>query len=119
MMDDQWMGAPRFRKQLTDIRDAGDGILIRVEVPGVDRGDIELNLTETTLEISAKKKTGKDMEGDGAYMSERRFSSFRQAVSLPVEVIPEKAEARFYQGVLYIEVPKVRPEGRGKRLEIE
>lgn len=102
---------------IADISDTGDKLVIEIEIPIIERNDIELSLTETSLEISAQRKTGKEAKKEGAYMSERSFSSFRRALSLPVEVIPEKAEARFEQGVLHIEVPKA--EATGRKVEIK
>lgn len=103
-----------FRTPLIDVRDLEDKLAIDIEIPGVEKSDIELKLTETTLEISARKKVGKEVERDGVYLSERGFSIFRRTMFLPVEVIPEKAEAGFDQGVLHIEVPKSKPESKIK-----
>jgi HSP20 family protein len=108
-----------FRKPIADIKDRGNKLVIDIEVPGVDKKNIELNLTETSLEISAQRKTGKEMKKEGTYLCERSFSSFRRRASLPVEVIPEKAEAKFENGVLHIEVPKAKPEASGRKIEIK
>lgn len=108
-----------FRTPKTDIRDEGNELIIDVEMPGVDKGDIDLNLTHDRLSISAERKTGREEEDEGTYLRERSYSSFKRAMTLPVEVNPNKAKARFERGVLHIEVPKAKPSGEGRRIEIE
>ena len=107
------------RTPLIDIRDLGNKITIDIEIPGVEKKDIELRLSEKTLGISAQKKIGKEIEKDGKFLSERSFSTFRRMMPLPVEIVPEKAEARFDKGILHIEVPKARSKNTGKKIQIK
>jgi HSP20 family molecular chaperone IbpA len=127
---------PGFRTPVAALKDLGDKIAIELEIPGADKDEIELKLTETQLEISAQRKSENEMKKEGTCLSERSFSSFRRSMSLPVEIVPEKAEARFENGVLRIEVPKAKvprigtwpreqkfamakPEAMGKKVKIE
>lgn len=105
-----------LRMPLVDIHEAGEKIAIDVEVPGVSKGDIELTISENALGISAKRSLEKESKTEGSLMEERSFSSFRRLLPLPVEVVPEKAQARFENGILHIEVPRAK--ATGKQIEI-
>ena len=108
-----------FRTQVTDIKDRGDKLVIDVEIPVVEKKEIELQLTENSIVLSAQRKAGREVEEEGKYLSEMSLSKFRRSMTLPFEVIPEKAEAKFEQGVLHIEVPKMENRTKGKKIEIE
>ncbi len=98
-----------WREPFVDIFDRGDRFVITAELPGVRKEDIKLRVTEDTLYIEAQIKREKELEEEGAIRIERYYSGYRRVIRLPEEVIPEKAKARYNNGVLEIEIPKKKP----------
>jgi HSP20 family protein len=111
-----------WREPFVDIFDRGDKFVITVELPGVRKEDIKLRVTEDTVYIEAQIKREKELEEEGAIRIERYYTGYRRVIRLPEEVIPEKAKARYNNGVLEIELPKKAPkksEGEGFEVKIE
>ncbi|WP_297074131.1 Hsp20/alpha crystallin family protein [Thermococcus sp.] len=98
-----------WREPFVDIFDRGDRFVITVELPGVRKEDIKLRVTEDTVYIEAQIRREKELEEEGAIRVERYYSGYRRVIRLPEEVIPEKAKARYNNGVLEIELPKKAP----------
>jgi HSP20 family protein len=82
--------------------------------------DITINATSDTLEISAESKTEKEeKEGEGKYVyRERGYALFKRVLTLPAEVIPEKPEATFSNGVLEVVMPKKEPTPAEKKVKV-
>ncbi|ASJ03106.1 heat-shock protein [Thermococcus profundus] len=111
-----------WREPFADIFDRGDRFVITVELPGVRKEDIKLRVTEDAVYIEAQMKREKELEREGAIRIERYYSGYRRVIQLPEEVIPEKAKARYNNGVLEIEIPKkkpTKPEKEGFEVKIE
>jgi HSP20 family protein len=111
-----------WREPFVDIFDRGDRFVITAELPGVRKEDIKLRVTEDRVYIEAQIKREKEFEEEGAIRVERYYSGYRRVIELPEEVIPEKAKARYKNGVLEIEIPKKKPtktEGEGFEVKIE
>lgn len=90
-----------------DIIDRDDEIVVKAEVPGVNKDDIEINLTGNMLTIKGEtKKEEKEEKGD-YYRCEISRGAFSRSVSLPAEVDDAKAKADLKDGVLEIILPKV------------
>ncbi len=111
-----------WREPFADIFDRGDRFIITVELPGVRKEDIRLRVTDDAVYIEAQVRREKELEKEGAIRIERYYSGYRRVIRLPDEVIPEKAKARYNNGVLEIEIPKKHPtkvEGEGVEVKIE
>ncbi len=111
-----------WREPFADIFDRGDRFVITVELPGVRKEDIKLRVTKDAVYIEAQIRREKELEEEGAIRIERYYSGYRRVIRLPEEVIPEKAKARYNNGVLEIELPKKNPrkaEGEGVEIQIE
>ncbi len=96
-----------FRKPLTDVQETGTSIIADMELPGVSKKDIEINVMENELEVKSTSKTVKEVKKKGYYRRERGYQGFYTRFSLPAKVIPNKAKAEFKDGVLTIKIPKV------------
>lgn len=109
-----------YREPSADIIDTGAEIKVVVELPGMVKEDITINATSDTIEISAESKTEKEeKEGEGEYVyRERGYASFKRVLTLPAEVIPEKTEATFSNGVLEVVMPKKEPTPAEKKVNI-
>ena len=79
---------------------------IKVELPGMDREDVDITLTDGRLTIRGEKKREEEEKGKDYYRNERSFGSFRRSLPIPVDVDESKIEASFKKGVLSIMLPK-------------
>ena len=79
---------------------------IQVELPGMDKEDVDITLSNGMLMIRGEKKREDEEKGKDFYRKERSFGSFRRTLPIPAEVNEQAFEASFKKGVLYIELPK-------------
>ena len=107
-----------FREPFVDVNETQDELIITAELPGMDKKDIEVNITENELEIRAEKKEEVKREKEGGIMIRRGFTGFRKYLTLPVPVDPDTAKATYKNGVLEIRVKKAT-KAKGRRVEIQ
>jgi HSP20 family protein len=100
------------------LHEDGD-LLIRAELPGVKREDVEITLHERELTISGERRAEEQREGSGYYVRERRYGSFRRSLVLPHDVEEGRISARFEDGVLEVRVPGGATELEPKRIQIQ
>jgi HSP20 family protein len=79
---------------------------IQVELPGMDRDDVDITLANGVLTIRGEKKREGEEKGKDFYRKERSFGAFRRSLPIPAEVDETRIDASFKKGVLYIELPK-------------
>ncbi len=92
--------------------------LLKLEVPGLSKGDIEISVEDGVLSISGEKKFEKVDEKDGRYhIVERRYGKFTRSVNIPRATDVSKISADFKDGVLTILLPK-KPEAKPFKVEI-
>ena len=89
-----------------DIYDQEDNIIIKAELPGVDKKDIHVDLKGRVLTLSGERSAANEVKEDGCYRRERTFGKFQRTFNLASEVAPEKINAEYKDGVLHIEIPK-------------
>ncbi len=89
-----------------DIFEDGSDVVVKAEMPGMKKEDIEVNLTDEMVTVSGEKKKEEKVEKNDYYRVERSYGSFRRSFRLPKEVQSDKAKASFKDGVLEIRVPK-------------
>jgi HSP20 family protein len=87
-----------------DLLDLGDALQLRIEVPGVDQGDIELALQGRDLLVAGLRETLE--EGVETVFSERPNGPFQRTVRLPTDVEREHVSAHLRDGVLVVHLPK-------------
>ncbi len=111
---------PALREEFrVDVREHEDEVIVIADLPGVDKEDISLNLTNPrVLGLSCEKKAETVEEEEDFYMRERSYGSMRREIYLPAEVTYEGAAASFKNGVLEVKLKKVAIE-RGPGIPIE
>jgi HSP20 family protein len=92
-------------------------VVAQAELPGMDKNDIEISISDHMLTIKGEKKKEKEVKEEDYYRSERSYGSFVRTVELPKEVETEKARASFKNGVLEVRLPKT--EKKEVRLTVE
>jgi len=103
-----------------NVEETKDSIIVKAELPGFKKDEIELNVTEDRVDISAEKKKEDIEKGKTFYRRESTFQSARRSFTLPVRVDPEKTEAFLEDGILEIRMPKLeKKERKGRKIKIK
>ncbi len=110
----QWQ--PRLPR--VDVIDQDKQIVVRAEVPGVDRKDLDVSVTDNTVTIKGHSEYESKEEEGAYYRREISRGAFERTVALPCEVNADKAKARFDEGVLELTLPKVQEANR-RRIKVE
>jgi HSP20 family protein len=100
-----------------DISETDDQVIIRAEVPGLDKKDISITLSEGLLTIQGEKKQEKEEEKENYRFVERRYGSFSRSLRVPRGVDADKIEAGYKDGVLKVVIPKSESE-KSRKIEI-
>jgi HSP20 family protein len=95
-----------------DVIDRKKEVVIRAEIPGVDKRDLDISMTDTAVTIKGTSSHEKKEEKDDYYRREIAKGSFSRTVPLPDNVDGGKARASFRDGVLELTVPKVKDSKR-------
>jgi len=106
------------REPLLDIVDEKDHYKVVVEVPGIDKKDLNINVTEDNLTIQAEVKEEKKQEERGYFYQERRYGSFQRSIALPGDVIPEDTTAECKNGILEVKLKK-KSEPKSKQHKVD
>lgn len=110
----------RIRTPRMDIYEKDNNIVAEVELPGVDPKDINIEVKDGYLKVEAKSKKEKEEKKEGFYRREIGESYFKRIVPLPDQVLEEKAEAEYEDGILRITIPKAGPKKeKEKKIKIK
>ncbi len=97
-----------------DVIDRDDEVLVRAELPGMVKDDLEISLTDQTVTIRGEThKESKEERGD-YYRREITSGSFQRTLALPAEVLGDAAKAAFEDGVLELTLPKAKKASKRK-----
>jgi len=89
-----------------DMYEDKDGFSVRIELPGLNREDIQIALQEGVLVISGERKPEVVPEGTEAQCMERFYGKFSRSVTVPAAVAGDKVKAQYKDGILTITLPK-------------
>jgi HSP20 family protein len=101
-----------------DVFEEQDDIVVKAELPGIDKENIEVNLTDRTLTIKGEKKKAEEVKEENYYRCERSYGSFLRSVELPKDVHADKVKASFKNGILEVRVPKTE-EAKSKAIKVK
>jgi HSP20 family protein len=100
-----------------DVYDDKDHLVVKVEVPGMKKDEIEISLHDGTLTVSGERKTEHEVKEGQTFRSERYFGKFQRSLTLPTAVDSTKVKAAYKDGVLTVELPKAE-EAKPKQIEV-
>ena len=101
-----------------DMFEENNELVIKAEMPGVRKKDLDISLESDVLTIKAEKKQEKEVKGAAHYTRERHFGHYSRYMTLPARVDAEKVTATLKKGLLEIRLPKAEiPENR--RIEVK
>lgn len=95
-----------------DIVDEDENIVVRAEVPGVDKKDLEISVTDGTVTLKGKTDHEHKEEKGNYYRCEITRGAFSRMLTLPHEVDADKAKASFKDGLLELTMPKLKKTNR-------
>ena len=101
-----WTNADNGLSMPLDVIEKEKEIVVRAELPGVDRNDIEIRLENNILTIRGEKHHEAHEETDNYHLLETSCGTFARAISLPSDVDAESVNADFDKGVLTVTLPK-------------
>ena len=112
---------PRFRTPLANIHETEKQFNITAELPGINKGDIELTIQDGVLEIKGESEEETKEEKEGQLIRrEYRSSKYYRCFNLPEHIDEDNIEANLEKGILNINIPKVEPkEPEKKKIAIE
>ena len=97
---------PLMSHPALDVHEDDKVVVVTAELPGLEKKDVEINLTDSRLTLKGEKKKTEKKDEDGFSYKERFYGAFTRVIDLPSQVKPDKAKASFKNGVLEIRVPK-------------
>ena len=89
-----------------DMFDNGDRIVIKAELPGMDKKDISVDVEDRVLTLSGERNYDNEVNEENYYRRERAHGTFRRVFNLPADVNSDDIKADFKDGVLKVEIPK-------------
>jgi len=89
-----------------DIYETDDEIVLRAEVPGLNRKSIKVELDGNRLSIKGERKLEKGLKEENYHRIERSHGVFQRTFSLPTEIVYDNVNAAYQNGVLEIKLPK-------------
>ena len=101
-----------------DIFEDYERVVFRVDLPGIQRDDVEVNVEDGNLVLRGERKLNPDIRRENIQLLERSFGPFRRSFRLPPGVDTEKVHAEIRDGVLTLTLVK-RPESRPQKVQIQ
>ena len=100
-----------------DLIDAGKEYVVKAELPGLKKENVEIEVGTNELSLTAKSKVEKEEKGKNYLHRERAFSTFRRHIGFAESVDTGKVSASMTDGILEVKLPKLEPEPSKKRKE--
>lgn len=89
-----------------DMEETEDEFIVKAELPGMDRKDIQVELVGNNLVIKGEKRRETEERRGDYHRAERYYGTFYRSIPLPLEVAMDKIRARYRDGVLEVVLPK-------------
>ena len=100
---------PKMPESSCDVIDEGNQFRVKMDVPGVKKNEISLNVTENSLEVSAEHKEESEEKKKNYLRKERSNVSYYRTLPMSENVVSGKVKAKLTDGVLEITLPKAKP----------
>ena len=112
--DDDSFWIPSF-----DIIESNNSFILSTDLPGLEKKDINIDINDRLLTISGERKTNIKKDNDDWLYNELRYGRFSRSFTLPESINENKIKANFKNGVLNLEIEKIKPiKTKFKKIEI-
>jgi HSP20 family protein len=95
-----------------EMEETADDIRLKLEIPGMEAKDLNVEVTEDSVSISGERKSETKTEEKGMVRSEFHYGKFERIIPLPAYVQNDKVQAEYKNGILTLTLPKVEAEKR-------
>lgn len=99
-----------YRVPAAEIKNTEDAIHLKLEVPGMEAKDIDVQVTENAVFISGERKTENKTEEKGVTRSEFQYGKFQRRIQLPARIQNTNVTAEYKDGILNLTLPKTEQE---------
>ena len=93
----------------TELSETEDMLVLSTDLPGIKPEEIEISVTEDTLNLKAETKEESVEKDENFQRIEKRSRSFSRSISLPCRIVAEEVKATYKDNILKIELPKCKP----------
>lgn len=93
-----------------EMQETDDAIHLKLEVPGLEAKDLDIQVTTEAVSISGERKSETKTEEKGITRSEFRYGKFQRVIPLPTPIQNDKVQAEYKNGVLAVTLPKAESE---------
>jgi HSP20 family protein len=97
---------PRWSLLAGELEETRDDVLVRVELPGMDKKNCQITIDGNVLTLTGEKQFEREAEDSVYHVMERAYGAFQRSIVLPRNVNTSKVEASFKNGVLTVRLPK-------------
>ena len=117
---ERWLISPDSEvvTPIVDVYEEKDDIVVKAELPGMEKNEIEVNIQDSQLTLKGEKKKGEKIGEKDYYRCERSYGAFFRSVELPQDVQADKVKASFKNGILEVRLPKSE-EAKAKEIKIK
>jgi HSP20 family protein len=89
-----------------DIYETDDALLLKVELPGVAKEDVSIEIHQNTLMLRGQRKPDAEVQEEHYHRVERAYGAFQRSFMLPIMVDQSKVQATYKDGILELRLPK-------------
>lgn len=101
-----------------DIYENDGELVVEAELPGLEKGDIKVNVEDGVLTLKGERKLSEETKEEDYHRVERAYGTFTRSFTLPDTVDAEKISAKHKDGVLRVSLPK-KPEAKPKVVDVK
>ncbi len=91
---------------LADVRETEEAVMIIMDLPGIEKEDVDITIQEGEIRVVAERKAGSEISDKEYHKRERIHTKFYRTIKSPIAVKAEEARARLNNGVLEVTIPK-------------
>lgn len=107
-----------FGELAVDVYQTAKDVVVKAPIAGVHHDDVDITVTDDMVAIKGERKEENEVDDESYHAKECYWGAFSRTISTPVPVVPEKANAKFKNGILTIRVPKAS-QSKLRKLKVE
>ena len=100
-----------------DVYQTTNEVVVKASLPGYKPEEVDISITGDILTIKGEHKEEQKVKEENYWLRERRYGTFSRSITLPLEVVSDRAEASFDNGVLTLNLPKAE-EVKPKQIKV-
>lgn len=108
MAQNEWKSFARV--PAAELNETDDAIHLKLELPGVDAKELDIQVTENAVSVKGERKSETKSEDNGTTRSEFRYGTFQRVIPLPARIQNTQVQAEYKDGILNLTLPKSEQE---------